>query len=274
MPGSSSGARRVRASAGMIDSHCHLNDERFDGDFEAVVRRAHEAGVRRALVVGYGLVSSRRAVTLAQDSSLQVLLPLSAVVGISNHESESWSSLAASEIRELLEASCVVGLGETGLDYFYPTPGHEQQQRCLTEQLEIAMESNLPVVFHLRDAEEDFFRILDQVGFKGKGVLHCFTGSKATMEEGIRRGLYVSFSGIVTFKKGADLLEVAAQTPLDRLLVETDCPYLAPEPHRGKRCEPSHVIHTARKIAERRGISYAELETRVEENLESLFPPS
>jgi len=258
----------------MIDSHCHLNDERFEGDLEAVVRRAHEAGVKRAIVVGYGLVSSRRAVALAQDTSLQAILPLKAVVGISTHESEFWSSEAAGEIRELLKSPGVVGIGETGLDYFYPTPSHAVQQRSLVEQLEIAMEASLPVVFHLRDAEEDFFRILDQVGFCGKGVLHCFTGSREGMAEGVRRGLQVSFSGIVTFKKGIDLLEVAAETPLDHLLVETDSPYLAPEPHRGKRCEPCHVVHTARRIAERRGISYQELEARVEENLNTLFPLS
>lgn len=258
----------------MIDSHCHLNDERFDGDLEVVARRAWETGVKRAIVVGYGLVSSRRAVALAQDTSLQAILPLSAVVGISTHESESWSSEAAREIRELLKSPGVVGIGETGLDYFYPTPGHAVQQRSLVEQLEIAMEASLPVVFHLRDAEEDFFHILDQVGFRGKGVLHCFTGSKQAMEEGVRRGLHVSFSGIVTFKKGIDLLEVAVDTPLDHLLVETDSPYLAPEPHRGKRCEPCHVVHTARKIAERRGISYEELEARVEENLSTLFQHS
>ncbi len=255
----------------MIDSHCHLNDERFDGDLEVVVRRAHEAGVKRAIIVGYGLVSSRRAVALAQDPSIQAILPLSAVVGVSTHEAESWTSEAAREIRELIKSPSIVGLGETGLDYYYPTPSHAEQQRSLVDQLEIAMEVNLPVVFHLRDAEEDFFRILDQIGYRGKGVMHCFTGSKEAMQEGVQRGLHVSFSGIVTFKKGADLLEVAAETPLDRLLVETDSPYLAPEPYRGKRCEPCHVIHTARKIAEKRGIRYEELERRVEENLGVLF---
>ncbi len=256
----------------MIDSHCHLNDERFDEDVEAVVQRAHTAGVNRVIVVGYGLASSRRAITLVRDSSLQSMLPLSAVVGVSTHESDSWTPEAVAEIRELLRDPCVVGIGETGLDYYYPTPGHSEQERSLVEQLEISMEANLPMVFHLRDAEEDFYRILDRVGYTGRGVLHCFTGSRDGMLEGIRRGFHVSFSGIVTFKKGLDLLEVAADTPVDRLLVETDSPYLAPEPYRGKRCEPCHVIHTARKIAQRRGITYEELEARVEANLCVLFP--
>jgi TatD DNase family protein len=256
----------------MIDSHCHLNDERFDGDLEEVLQRSWEAGVRRAVIVGYNLVSSRRAIEIARSHASEAGTALSAVVGVSTHEAASWNREAETEIRELLERPEVVGLGETGLDDFYPTPSRADQERALIAQIGIANEKNVPVVFHLRDAADDFFAILDRERFTAGGVLHCFTGDERAMRMGVERGLFISFSGIVTFKKGADLLAVALKTPLENLLVETDSPYLAPVPHRGKRCEPCHVVHTAELIASSRGISYGEFEGLMEGNLLRLFP--
>jgi TatD DNase family protein len=256
----------------MIDSHCHLNDERFSEDLAETCLRAHEAGVRKAVVIGYDLASSRRAVELAQDTGLRRTLPLFAVVGVSTHEAAIWNEEAGVEIRRLLTEDRVVGLGETGFDYYYPEPSRADQERSLVAQLSIANEAGVPVVFHLRDAAEDFFRVLDRENHSSGGVLHCFTGDEKTMRMGVERGLFVSFSGIVTFKKSEDLRAVARATPIERLLVETDAPYLAPIPHRGKRCEPAHGVETAGCLAELKGMTYEDFESQMESNLESLFP--
>ncbi|MCG3199978.1 MAG: TatD family hydrolase [Candidatus Omnitrophica bacterium] len=256
----------------MIDSHCHLNDERFDEDRDLVLSRAAEAGVTHAVVVGYDLASSRRAVELANRTPQGPSPNLAAVVGVSTHLAAEWSDTVEEEIRQLLGMPGVVGLGETGLDFFYPEPAREIQERSLAAQLEIANELGIPVVFHLREAATEFFAILDRARFTGPGVLHCFTGDERAMREGVARGLLVSFSGIVTFKKAADLLGVAKVTPLRNLLVETDAPYLAPAPHRGKRCEPSHVIHTAELLIRARGEDPLEFAQAMESNLLRLFP--
>lgn len=256
----------------MIDSHCHLNDERFEEDLDSVLLRAAEAGLKHAVVVGYDLPSSRRAVELAHRTPQGSSPNLAAVVGVSTHLAAEWSDSAGEEIRQLLGMPRVVGLGETGLDFFYPEPARAIQERSLAAQLEIAKDLEVPVVFHLREAARDFFAILDREKFTGPGVLHCFTGDESAMREGVARGLFISYSGIVTFKKAADLLAVAKVTPLENLLVETDAPYLAPVPHRGKRCEPCHVIHTAELLVRERGEDPLEFERAMESNLLRLFP--
>lgn len=254
----------------MIDSHCHLNDERFEEDLETVLDNAHAVNVTRAVVVGYDVASSASGVDIAQNDSGKV--DLHAVVGVSSHEAATWYEEAGDRIREMLTERRVVGLGETGFDYYYPTPSKADQERSLVAQLAIANEAGVPVVFHLRDAAEDFFKVLDREEHSSGGVLHCFTGDEKAMRMGIERGLFVSFSGIVTFKKATDLQEVAKKTPIENLLVETDAPYLAPVPYRGKRCEPCHVVETAKKVADLKGIPYPEFERRMEENLVKLFP--
>jgi len=256
----------------MIDSHCHLNDERFDEDLDEVLVRSFQAGVRHAVVVGYDLPSSRKAIDLANRGTAPGRTPLSAVVGVSTHLAADWSDQAGEEMVVMLEQGGVVGLGETGLDDYYPEPSRADQERSLVAQLEIAMETKAPVVFHLRDAAEDFFKILDRVGFEGPGVLHCFTGDEKAMRMGIERNLFISYSGIVTFRKSTDLQAVAAITPLESMLVETDAPYLAPVPFRGKRCEPAHVVHTAKVVAELTGVDERTFEEQVEKNLLKLFP--
>lgn len=256
----------------MIDSHCHLNDERFAKDLDEVLHRATDAGVSDAVVVGYDLPSSRRAVELAHLPRSPHGVRLHAVVGVSTHQAAEWSDRTGEAIADLLSQPGVVGLGETGLDDYYPDPPRADQERSMIAQLEIALSKKAPVVFHLRDAADDFFRILDRVGFSGPGVLHCFTGDERAMRKGIERGLFISYSGIVTFKKSTELQAVAAKTPLESILVETDAPYLAPTPHRGKRCEPAHVIDTARFVADLIGAEFSDFEAAVERNLRSLFP--
>ncbi len=256
----------------MIDSHCHLNDDRFDEDLDEVLTRSYDAGVRHAVVIGYDLPSSRKAVELADRDVARGHPALSAVVGVSTHQAAEWSDQAGEEIEKLLDHERVVGLGETGLDDYYPEPSRSDQERSLVAQLEIAKAKKVPVVFHLRDAADDFFEILDRVGFAGPGVLHCFTGDENAMRMGIERNLFVSYSGIVTFKKSTELQAVAAKTPLESILVETDAPYLAPVPNRGKRCEPAHVVDTARVVAGLLGVEVKTLEDHVENNLLRLFP--
>jgi TatD DNase family protein len=256
----------------MIDSHCHLNDERFAEDLPETLDRAREAGLTHAVVVGYGVSSSRRAVDIVRSFGDEAPVRLAAVAGVSTHEASSWNRETEAAIRGILESPQIVGLGETGLDAYYPDPPLADQERSLIAQIGIAREKRLPVVFHLRDAADQFFQILDREGISDGGVLHCFTGDERAMKRGIERGLFISYSGIVTFKKGGGLLDVARQTPLESILVETDAPYLAPIPHRGKRCEPAHVIHTAEVIARAKGITCHELEKVVERNLMRLFP--
>lgn len=256
----------------MIDSHCHLNDERFDADIIEVIERAFQSGVNRLIVVGYGLASSRKAIEIVHSHSEKQGVRLHAVIGISPFEAETWGESSRSELASLARDSAVVGLGEAGLDFFYQEPSHAVQKKCLVGHLHLAMEVGLPLVFHLRDAADVFFETLDREGYSQGGVLHCFTGDERTMQMGIERGLFVSYSGILTFKKATDLVAVARKTPLDRMLVETDAPYLAPTPVRGKRCEPAHVIHTARFLADLKDLSFESMESLVESNLLKLFP--
>jgi TatD DNase family protein len=226
--------------------------------------------VNRAVVVGYDLESSERGIEIAQQGS--GCIDLFAVVGVSSHEAASWTDESGERLREMLGQDRVIGLGETGFDYYYPEPSKSDQERSLVAQLAIANEVGFPVVFHLRDAAGDFFKVLDRENHSSGGVLHCFTRDEKAMRMGTERGLFVSFSGIVTFKKATDLQEVAMKTPIESLLVETDAPYLAPVPHRGKLCEPFHVVQTARKVADLKGIPYTDFERRMEENLVRLFP--
>lgn len=255
----------------MFDSHCHLNDERFENDLHEVLARAQEQGVRLIIIPGYDLPSSQKAVCLANQYTSQDLCLL-ATVGVSPHESASWDSTTAGKLQELLCSERVVAVGEIGLDYYYEDLERSCQQKVFRAQLELAIEHKLPAVFHLREAADDFFVILDQTGYQTPGILHCFTGDETTMREGIRRGLYVSFSGIVTFKNASDLRAVASQVRADRLLIETDSPYLAPVPYRGKRCEPAYVVQVAEEISRLRGESVQQLDKQLESNLARLFP--
>ena len=256
----------------MIDSHCHLNDPQFEADLEPVIVRAKQSGVNRVVIIGYDLPSSARGIEIAQTPRSAERPELHAVVGVSPHAASSWDHETRSRLMELVGAERVVGVGETGLDYYYPDPPRGDQERALVEQIALANQAGLPVVFHLREAADDFFRVLDRENHRSGGVLHCFTGDERAMKMGVERGLFISFSGIVTFKKAEELREVARKTPIERLLVETDAPYLAPAPHRGKRCEPCHVVEVARCISELRGIDYPEFERRMEENLLKVFP--
>ncbi len=227
----------------IIDSHAHLQFEHYRTDLDEVLARAREAGVESIINIGTDLDSSRAAVALADR-----VPQLYATVGLHPHDAATWTPATQAELAGLARHPKVVAIGETGLDFYYTHSPREAQVAAFREQLRLAQESDLPVVVHSRDAKEETLRLLQEILPARKGVLHCFTGDLEMAQRAIGMGLYISFSGIVTFKNAGPLREVAAAIPLDHLMIETDCPFLAPEPHRGKRNEPAWVTRVAEAL--------------------------
>lgn len=251
------------------DTHCHLNHSDFEDDWQAVLERARSADVRRLLVVGFDLPSSRRAVSIAQQEP-----DLQAVIGIHPESAGEWSADTLAELNSLhREAGIkVAAWGEIGLDYHWETVSRERQQAVFAEQIEAANDANLPIVIHCRDAYSDLLPILAEGGAK-RVVLHCFTGTWEEAKAALDSGYYLGFGGIVTFKKSDDLREVARQTPLDRILLETDSPYLAPQKWRGKRNEPAYITEVARVIADLHNLSPAKIAEITSASAAALFGP-
>ena len=239
----------------LIDSHAHLGDEAFDPDLEEVIARAKEAGLTHIVNICTDEETLNKGLQMRSD-----FVHLAAATTPHDVEKEDLFSLVEKHLDDL------VAIGETGLDYFYEHSPRKLQQDHLHRYLDLAQRTNKPVVIHCREAFTDFFSILDQ--YKVQGVLHCFTGTQAEAEGVIERGFYLSLSGIVTYKKSEALREVAKWVPLDRLLIETDAPYLAPQKWRGKRCEPAYVTETARVISEVRN---EEIAIATAENARRLF---
>ena len=244
-----------------VDSHCHLDDERFDADREEVIDRARQAGCRYLLTVSGG----------SGPDDLASGVPIAGIhdwiyttAGIHPHEAKGVSEGHFELLRRAASEPKVLAIGEIGLDYFYDHSPRETQKQVLIEQLQIARETKLPVIIHCRDAWADLAEIIagHWAGAGLGGILHCFTGSREEAFKFLDWGFMISFAGNVTFKKAETLREVAREVPLDRLLVETDSPYLAPVPNRGKRNEPVFVLGVVRKVAEVRGMAPEELGTR------------
>ena len=236
----------------LVDSHCHLDFPDFDAERGDVVARARAAGVSHMLTICTRLGQVRRNLDLVEP-----LADVSLAVGVHPHEANSEGDVDVDRLVEIATHPKVVGIGETGLDYYYTHSTPERQQASFRTHIRAARAAGLPVIVHTRDAEDDTIAILrEEAGANGtlRGVLHCFSGSRRLAEAGVELGLHVSFSGILTFKGAGELRETARALPEDRLLVETDAPYLAPVPKRGKRNEPAFVIHTAACLAEVRGV--------------------
>ncbi len=255
----------------LVDSHCHLDYlARNGGDLAGVLTRARNAGVGAMLTIGTKLreFDIVRAIAEANDDVV-------CSVGIHPHEAGNEATDAA-RLVELARHPKVVGIGETGLDYFYDKSPRAQQQANFRTHLAAATASGLPVIVHTRDADDDTAAMLTEAAGQGRltGVLHCFTSSLALARHALELGLYISISGIVTFKNAEELRQVVRQIPLDRLLVETDSPFLAPVPVRGKTCEPAFVVHTAARVAELKGVSAAALAAATTENFHALFTRS
>ncbi|MBV9333365.1 MAG: TatD family hydrolase [Candidatus Eremiobacteraeota bacterium] len=251
----------------MIDTHCHVHDKQFDGDRDAVVARARDAGVTAMITIGEDVADSRRAIAIAEPYEISV------AVGIHPHEAKNASPDAVAELRALLDAPGVIAIGETGLDYYYDHSPREAQAAVLRTQIRLAREVGLPVVFHHRDAFADFCAILrEEWRDEMRGVVHCFTGTAAQARTFIGEfDLYLGIGGVLTFPNASGLREAVVEAGPGKLVLETDCPYLAPVPMRGKRNEPSFVAHTAAKLGELLGMAQDDLIAATDENAKTLF---
>ena len=251
-----------------IDSHCHLNYQGLVEDQAGVLERARAAGVE-AMVNISTRASEWDSVIATAEREPDVM----ASVGIHPHEADLHPDMQTGTLVAKAAHPKVVGIGETGLDYYYDHSDRERQRQCFRAHIAAARETQLPLIVHTRDAEDDTYAILDEEMGKGAfpALIHCFTGSRGFAEKVLALGLYVSISGIVTFKKATELQETAKALPLDRLLIETDSPFLAPVPHRGKTCEPAFVADTARFLAALRGESVEALGEATSANFRRLF---
>lgn len=235
----------------LFDTHCHVNCDRFDEDRAQVHQRMLDGGVTRYAVIGSDMPSSQHCVEYAATHE-----GCYAAVGIHPHDAKTWQDEDAARLTAWTQEEKVVAIGEIGLDYYYDLSPRDVQQDVCLKQMELAYRLDVPVVYHVRDAHQDMIDLMKaQHGKLSGGIIHCFSGSWEIAREYLKMGFYISFAGPVTFKKAPKLQEAAVNVPLDRILVETDSPYLTPEPYRGRRNEPAHVYHVAEKIAALRGMS-------------------
>ena len=251
----------------LIDTHAHLDFPEFASDLPSVLARARENGVETVVTIGIDLASSGRAIEIAATYP-----EVYAVVGIHPHDAFELDIPAQDQLKALAAHPRVVGLGEMGLDYFRNHQPRDVQISCLRGQLDLAVEIGKTVVFHVRDAYDDFLEIVSGYADGLAGVvMHCFSGDWAIAERCLEMGFYLSIPGTVTFAKAANVQDVAARAPMDRLLVETDCPFLAPVPKRGKTNEPAFVRYTAEKIADLRGVDLDEIARATTANALKIF---
>ena len=252
----------------LVDSHCHLDFPEFAPELDRVVARARDAGVTACVTIGTTLEKFPDVLEVARRFD-----NVWCSVGIHPHEAEKELLDDASPLLERAADSKVVGIGETGLDYYYEHSPREQQKRNFHTHIAAARETGLPLIVHTRDAEDDTIAILSDEMAKGRftGLIHCFTGSQRLADAALELGFFISVSGIATFKKSDALRAVIATVPLERLLVETDAPYLAPMPYRGKRNEPAFVVNTAKVLAELKRVSADEIAAATTANFFRLF---
>jgi TatD DNase family protein len=250
----------------LVDSHCHLDDAQFDPDREAVIERARAAGVERLLAIGTGGGPP----DLEAGIRLAEAWPhISATVGVHPHDASKATPETFERLRDLLAQPKVVGVGEIGLDYHYDFSPRNVQRSVFASQLELAAAAGKPVIIHTREAWEDTMRVLGPGPHRG--IFHCFSGGPEEAARVLELGFYISFAGVVTFPKALNIQEAARVVPADRLLIETDAPYLAPVPRRGKRNEPAFVVETACRLAELRGESFERIAAITTENFARLF---
>lgn len=257
-----------------IDSHAHLDVPNYDADRAEVIARARAAGIEIMLEIAgsdVGKGSLAPGLKLAEEHSF-----IYAAIGLHPHEASLYDETLEQTLIECSRHPKVIGWGEIGLDYYYDNSPRDVQQSAFRRQLELALERRLPVIIHTRDAEDDTIGILQETwanagGAEIGGIIHCFTGTQKLADAAIEMGFYISFSGVVTFKTAEELRDVARNVPMERLLIETDCPFLAPIPHRGKRNEPAFVLETARKLAELKQTSVEQIGRITSGNFRRLF---
>jgi TatD DNase family protein len=251
------------AVSGWVDTHCHVHDPKFTEGLHVAVAAARTAGVSQMISVGCD-----RATSLAAIAAAEVHHDVYASVGLHPHDAIHGTAT----ISDLVHTPGIVAIGEAGLDYYYEHSPRDVQRQVFADQIALATETGLPLIIHTRDAWEETFEILDAEGIPERTIFHCFTGGPAEMHAATERGAFISLSGIVTFPSATDLHEAAQQCPIDRLLIETDSPYLAPVPHRGRRNQPAWVIHVGQRLAELTGREVAEICEITRTNAHRAFP--
>lgn len=245
-----------------FDTHAHLDDPQFKEDQEQVIARAREAGLELIVNVGYNVASAKRTVQLIRKYEF-----IYGTVGMHPHDAKDLDGAALQELKKLAAESKIVGVGEIGLDYYWNHSPRDVQQRVFRRMLDFAREVKLPVVVHDREAHEDIFRILkEEKAHQVGGIMHCYSGSWPLAKEAISMGFFISIAGPVTFHNARKTLEVVKEIPLEHLLIETDSPYLAPVPFRGKRNEPAYVVKVAETIAHIKGLPVEEVGRITAEN--------
>lgn len=255
--------------AGLVDSHCHLDSDAFREDREAVIARAREAGVRWMVSIGSGDGPPDLEAGIRMAEAYDFVF---ATAGVHPHDASKATPSTWVDLTSLCAHQKVVGIGEIGLDYHYNFSPPETQRAVFQAQLELAAEAGLPVMIHTREAWTDTVELVRNVysGARAGGIFHCFSGGPREAEEALGLGFHLSFSGIITFPKAAEVRQALALTPEDKLLIETDAPYLAPVPHRGKRNEPAYLVRTAEKAAEVREMSLEQLAAATTHNWQKL----
>ena len=250
----------------LVDSHCHLDDQKFDEDREQVIERARASGVERLMAIGTGNGPPDLEVAVRQADRYPFIY---ATIGVHPHDASKATDESFADLRRLCRHPKVLAVGEIGLDYHYDFSPRDVQRSVFERQLALAAEAGLPIVIHTREAWEDTMSIL-RTNWHGGGIMHCFTGDEQQAREALDLGFHLSFGGVLTFPKAENVRQAARITPDDRLLVETDCPYLAPVPHRGKRNEPAFVVESAKRLAEVRGGNLEEIAEITTVNFEQL----
>ncbi|HDH87690.1 MAG: hydrolase TatD [Desulfobacterium sp. 4572_20] len=251
----------------LIDSHAHLDMKQFDSDRDQVIDRALSADVRRIITVGIDIKSSRNAVKLTTRYP-----SIFATAGIHPHNADNANKNDLAQISLIAQQDKIIAIGEIGLDFFRNRSARQKQIEVFTQQLAIAISLDLPVVIHDREAHAETLKILSSFKKNGlHGMIHCFSGDYKLAKTFINMGYYISIPGTVTFKNASQIQDVARNIPLNSLLLETDAPFLTPTPYRGKRNEPSYIIHTAQKIAKLRGVSFEEISSQTSKNVCQLF---
>lgn len=250
----------------LFDTHAHYNDEKFEEDRDIIIKETYQSKVTKFICAGYNLESSKKAIEIADKYDY-----IYAICGISPNDMEDYNTSNLKEIEELSKKHKVVAIGEIGLDYYWNKENKDVQKQAFIKQIELANKLNLPIVIHTREAVQDTIDILKQNEVKNKGIFHCTPLNKFLVEEGLKLGFYISFAGPITFKNSKNADEIIKIVPMEKILIETDSPYLSPEPYRGKRNDCRNVLYIAKKISEVKGIPLEEVANTTYENAKKIF---
>lgn len=250
----------------LFDTHSHYNDEKFELDREKIIKQTYEAGITKFVCAGYNLKSSREAIDLANKYDF-----IYSICGISPNDLNDYNEENILAIKELAKSKKNVAIGEIGLDYYWNKENKAVQKQAFIEQINIANELGLPIVIHSRDAVQDTIDLLKENPVNKKGIFHCAQLNKYLIEEGLKLGFYISFAGPITFKNSKNAAEIVSLVPNDKILIETDSPYLAPEPVRGTRNDSRNVKYVAQKIAELKGLPVEEIAQITYQNAKNIF---